>query len=841
MPYFLEIAVHVPQVTGLFHYHLPPELEEPGVPEVLVGRLAVVPFGQQTVQGVVLRIIDHPEVPETRPVLGWVDPQAVLTPQQLALARDLAETSLASLSDCIGLMLPPGLLQFADTLYSLARSPQVGEKKLGEVQGRLVSLLEKRGPLRSQQIDYSLKHINWRPSARQLVQQGFLASRSILPPPTVRPRFVRTAELACPLSRAESLLAEAGKMSQATFARRLAVLRFLGQEARPVLVSWIYAECGAKADDLHYLAEHDLVVLGESESWRDPLAPADETDARADQQAPELTTAQQQAWASLQPLLQAAADGQPVRPALLYGVTGSGKTEIYLRAVEETLKLGRQALILVPEISLTPQTLHRFQARFPGQVGVIHSKLSVGERYDTWRRARLGRLAVIVGPRSALFAPLPNPGLVVVDECHDDSYYQSESAPYYHARRAAIAYARVASAVCLLGSATPDMESAYAAAQGAYHLLRLPQRIGLQLAERAQRPGSSPQSTASGSGGLPVVRVVDMRQELKEGNRSIFSRLLQAELARVLDAGQQAILFLNRRGTATYVFCRDCGYVLKCPRCNLPLTYHLPQGKLVCHLCDYQRKMPESCPVCSSKQIRHFGTGTEQVEAQVQKLFPQARTLRWDYESTRQKGTHEVILGHFMAHRADILVGTQMLAKGLDLPLVTLVGIVLADVGLSLPDYRVGERTFALLTQVAGRAGRSQLGGQVVLQTFQPQDYVIQAAAAQDFRGFYEKEIAQRRRLGYPPFTRLLRLEYRHADPVQAERAAQQLAADLRAGLAAGGRTASQLIGPAPCFFARQAGDYRWQIILRGSDPVELLRGKKLVDWIVEVDPTSLL
>jgi primosomal protein N' (replication factor Y) len=339
-----------------------------------------------------------------------------------------------------------------------------------------------------------------------------------------------------------------------------------------------------------------------------------------------------------------------------------------------------------------------------------------------------------------------------------------------------------------------------------------------------------------------------MRQELKAGNTSIFSRSLQVALGQVLRESQQAILFLNRRGTATYVFCRDCGYTLKCPRCDLPLTYHVqplnqptfqPASLLTCHHCGYTRKPPAHCPQCGSGKIRHFGTGTEKVEAEVLALFPQARTLRWDYETTRQKGAHDIILSHFANHRADVLIGTQMVAKGLDLPLVTLVGVILADVGL--PDYRSAERTFQVLTQVAGRAGRSPLGGQVIMQTFQPDNYIIQTAARHDYDDFYHRELGYRRPLGYPPYGGLVRLEFRNTDAVEAEAAAQKLATRLRGWITAEDRRATEIIGPVPCFFARIGGLYRWQIILRGPDPISLLRNRQLGGWRVEVDPVSLL
>jgi primosomal protein N' (replication factor Y) len=344
-----------------------------------------------------------------------------------------------------------------------------------------------------------------------------------------------------------------------------------------------------------------------------------------------------------------------------------------------------------------------------------------------------------------------------------------------------------------------------------------------------------------------------MREELKSGNRSIFSLSLQQALKVVLDHGQQAILFINRRGMATYVFCRDCGYSLKCPRCEIPLTYHLtptsggqrvrsyPQDALICHRCGYTRKMPAKCPECGSQRIKQYGTGTERVEHQVQALYPKASTIRWDWETTRKKGSHDVILEHFANHQADVLIGTQMLAKGLDLPLVTLVGVVLADVGLNLPDYRAAERTFQVLTQVAGRAGRSPLGGQVILQTFQPEHYAIQSAARHDYRGFYRRELDYRRKLGYPPFSRLVRLEFRGDNQAETEASANRVAGKIRGWIHKNGQPSAEIVGPVPCFFSRISGYYRWQIVLRGPDPVSLLRDRNIGDCRVEVDPPSLL
>ncbi len=835
---FARVAVNIPGPTGEFDYHLPSELEG----QIGAGHLVTVPFGKQTVQGVVLDLVPVPAIAETKPVLSLLDPLPALTAAQIALARWMAGYYLSPLAAMIDLMLPTGLAQQADSQYTVVSDPSRAlstvegsvVSEAGQVSKRLLDLLHERGPLRGRQIDRHFKNVDWRKSAQYLVRRGVLTSQSVLPPPTVRPKFVRTAQLAVPPEQAEAALSSLGK-TEATQARRQSALRFLIREPDAVNVSWVYAESGCNLADLQELDERGLIVLHETEIWRDPLERVESRETE-NSRVVELTPDQQNAWKAI-------SDSFILPPSsfLLHGVTGSGKTELYIRAAAESIRRGKSAIILVPEIALTPQTVHRFLARFPGQVGILHSRLSEGERYDTWRRARLGLLKVIIGPRSALFAPLPNVGLIVADECHDGSYYQSEP-PFYHAVTAAQEYAQLCGAVCILGSATPSLVQRYQAS-----LTPGPSPTGRGGGE-APRSGvrvlELPRRIVNAD--MPPVQVVDMREELKSGNRGIFSQPLVDALEDVLKKGQQAILFLNRRGTATYVFCRDCGYVAKCPQCESPLTLHIelpnhPATQLTCHRCGYHRHMPEKCPACGGTQIRAYGLGSEKVEADVKTLFPSARTLRWDWETTRQKDSHEIILSHFAAHRADVLVGTQMLAKGLDLPLVTLVGTVLADVGLGLPDPFAPERTFNLLTQVAGRAGRSSLGGRVILQTFQPESYVIQAASKHDYAAFYQQELEQRRVLGYPPFSRLVRLEYRSLDPAKAEAEAKRISEKLQQLLAATNSRLTTLIGPAPCFFAKVSGWHRWQIILRGPDPKSLLGVMKVDGWRVEVDPVSLL
>jgi primosomal protein N' (replication factor Y) len=630
--------------------------------------------------------------------------------------------------------------------------------------------------------------------------------------------------------------------------KQAAVLDLLRREREQVWVSTLYAETGCSLKDLHHLEKLDLVELAEAEDWRDPLAGK----AFVAATPPALTSDQAVVWAEIQRALTNSSTSQPSAfptTFLLHGVTGSGKTEIYLRALAKVLAQGQQGIVLVPEISLTPQTVRRFTARFPGQVAVYHSALTAGERYDVWRRARDGLVDVVVGPRSALFLPLPRPGLVILDEEHSTSYKQPRI-PHYHARDVAVRLGELTGATVILGSATPDLTSYHRARQGRYWLLSLPQRIlahrensefrihNSQLAHQRFLEEDGEAVYAA----MPPVEVIDLRDELRAGNRSIFSRALHRALAETLRRSQQAILFLNRRGAATFVNCRDCGHVLRCSRCDVSLTYHSSGNMLVCHHCGERSYPPDVCSKCGGRHIRYFGIGTQRVEAAMREHFPNARTLRWDRDTVGGRWAHEKFLQAFADRQADVLVGTQMVAKGLDLPLVTLVGVVAADTALHLPDFRAAERTFQLLAQVAGRAGRSPLGGRVIVQTYAPEAYAIQLAARHDYESFYQQETAFRRQAGYPPFCRLARLVYAEADSARCQAQAEAMRRSLEYQIARLGLPEVSLIGPVPCFVTRKQGRYRWQIVVRAPRPQDLLRYVPLpLGWQLDVDPVSLL
>jgi primosomal protein N' (replication factor Y) len=605
---------------------------------------------------------------------------------------------------------------------------------------------------------------------------------------------------------------------------------------------------------LQDLENHDLVRLDELRIRRDPLAGR----TFALTEPPRLTPAQANVWKAIRPALRAS---EP-QVFLLHGVTGSGKTEIYLRAAQETVEQGKQAIALVPEIALTPQTVQRFAARFQDRVAIFHSQLSQGERYDEWRRIRAGEVDVVIGPRSALLTPLPDPGLIILDEEHETAYKQEEIpgrrwVPSYHAREVAIQMAKLCGATVCLGSATPDLGSYHRAQRGEYTLFELPHRIiGHRAHLEAQRdrydlPLSRYRAKIIGNSEsdarymeLPPVQIVDLRQELYAGNRSIFSRTLQAGLQETLERGEQAILFLNRRGSATFVMCRHCGQVIECPHCQVPLTYHSQGIQLVCNRCNYRTPSPRRCPECGSRQIKYFGIGTQRVESVTRELYPDARIARWDSDAIGEVHSHEELLDKLEAHEIDIVIGTQMLAKGLDLPLVTLVGVITADTALNLPDYRAPERTFQLLEQVAGRAGRSILGGRVIVQTYAPEHYAIEAASEHDYHAFYRQEIAFRRSLGYPPFSRLVKVTFASTDDASTAKAIEPVARQMRKVQRRLNLGPVQILGPTSCFLSPSQGRYRWQLLLLGPDADlwRLLDTVPLVPgWYIDIDPVSVL
>ncbi|MDP3787222.1 MAG: primosomal protein N' [Candidatus Omnitrophota bacterium] len=535
--------------------------------------------------------------------------------------------------------------------------------------------------------------------------------------------------------------------------------------------------------------------------------------------------------AALKPILESLS-GRKNDVYLLHGITGSGKTEIYLQAIEHALKLGRSAIVLVPEISLTPQAIERFKSRYGAIVAVMHSRLLESERFLEWKKLKDGSAKIAVGARSAIFAPVKDLGLIVIDEEHETSYKQDD-APRYNARDVAVMRAKLSQGVVILGSATPSIESYYKSVSGEYKLLRLTERI-----EKRK---------------LPKVEVIDMRQETLDTKQvMIFSRVLEHAIAETLKRRGQIMLFLNRRGFSTFINCKKCGFVVKCKYCDVSLTYHFDTKKLNCHYCNYQVSPPAMCPKCKSENIRYFGIGTQKVESETARLFPGANIGRMDTDATAKRGSHRQILSDFKKHKLDILIGTQMIAKGHDFPRVMLVGVVSADTALNLPDFRASERTFNLLTQVAGRAGRGAEPGKVVVQTYSPTHYAIERSITHDYVGFYDEEINFRRELNYPPFTHVVEIKLRGRNEERVIKAAHDLSADLNAviGAFSADYKTVEIVGPAPEFISKIKGQFRWNMLLKGQSPGDIcdlideslgrLKGKSGLIITVDVDPLGL-
>ncbi len=810
---YAEVAVDAPVAPSrTFSYHIPARFA------VEPGQLVWVPFGRRVAQGIVVKLSPAPQVEVTKDILQPVEPTPLLDWRALRIGEWMSRYYLCSLFDALALFLPP---EFKGHVRATVH-PVPGQQSDGAPQdsptGKALLELVQRGQMPEAEFTQLLP----RGGARQVdrwTEKGVIQRQVALPRPG-RFRYecflvpgggltytdlVRQKDSGLP--RRQESLAQAVAESRQPYPRTLANKEFGNSVADALVEKGLLAQDWARV-------ENDSVPVG-----GEPAGPPDFV----------LTPAQANAVERIARGFDET--GRGTKTFLLHGVTGSGKTEVYLRSIEEAVRRGKQAIFLVPEISLTPQTVERVNSRFPGRVAVLHSRQPPRKKFDQWWAIRDGKYDVVVGPRSAIFAPLPNIGIIVIDEEHEWTYKQDDAQPRYDARTTALEMARLEQAVVVLGSATPDVETYYQASRGRHVLLNLPQRIG------------SGGGRAGDSGGAPLAaaEICDMREELRQGNRSIFSRRLALELAETVNRGQQAILFLNRRGSAPIVQCRDCGYVASCSGCSVSLTYHATDGRLLCHRCNRRARMPRQCRECQGTRIRQLGIGTQRVVEEVGQLLPGVNVERWDADVTRSGVSPDEPMARLTRGETQVLVGTQMVAKGLDVPNVTLVGVVLADVGMHLPDFRSGERTFGLLCQVAGRAGRGAQPGRVIIQTYQPEHYAVQAAARQDYLTLYQQEIVARREQSNPPFNRLAHLVYQHTNRTACQRQASTLAREFRERRGRGGLSDVEVIGPAPGIPERVRGQYRWHILLRGRNLHRFLDGVAFANgWSVDVDPAHV-
>ncbi|MGA9225361.1 MAG: primosomal protein N' [Mesobacillus sp.] len=775
-----SVIVDVPakQTDKTFDYKIPDKFKDVIKPGIRV----IVPFGPRKIQGFVTELKNESSFSKLREIAEPLDLNPVLNEELLELGEWLTEHTLSYKISSYQAMLPAALKAKYEKKIVLARGADLAEvhKKLKDL------FMESR-------------EIKWDDAVSQgLVQQLHKeASEGRIEviyqvKDRVRKKLLKHVS---PAAEPEQLKEIRGSLS-AQASGQQAIIDFFLEHPEPVEQRLILTTLGISQASVNSLVKKGVLKVEELEVYRDPYAERE----FARKTALTLTVEQEKA---ISPIL-SSIENEQHEVFLLYGVTGSGKTEIYLQSIQEVLNNGKEAIVLVPEIALTPQMVTRFKERFGDYVAVMHSGLSAGEKYDEWRKIQRKEVKVVVGARSAIFAPFENLGIIIIDEEHETSYKQEEN-PRYHARDVAIQRAKTYNCPVVLGSATPSLESFARAQKGRYTLLSLPKRMNNQA--------------------LPTVEIVDMREELRTGNRSMFSVKLFEKLKDRIEKKEQTVLFLNKRGHSSFVMCRDCGYVMNCPHCDITLTYHRYNEQMKCHYCGHEDRVPTICPECNSEHIRYFGTGTQKVEEELNKLLPEARVIRMDVDTTGRKGSHERLLTAFQEGQADILLGTQMIAKGLDFPNITLVGVLSADTMLHLPDFRSSEKTFQLLTQVSGRAGRHQLPGEVVIQTYTPEHYSVELAGTQDYDLFYQQEMMVRKVHQYPPFYFISLVTVSHGELMKVVSVTEKVAKFISSRLS----KEAVVLGPVASPIPRINDRYRYQCLIKYKKEPELNNALKAI------------
>lgn len=761
-----NVIVDVPakQTDRIFDYKIPENLENIIKP----GMRVVVPFGPRKVQGFVTGLKEHSTVKGLKNIVEPMDLSPVLSPEMLKLGDWLTDHTLCYKISAFQVMLPPALKAKYEKKIRFSQNSE-----LEEMPSELQELFAKTDTLTwNDRLQPAILSLLQKEAARGTVEVVYEVKD--------RMRKKREKQIFPSVSR-EELIQERDNLSARAYKQKEALGYFI-EDSTPVKLSDFLTLSGVSLATVKELLKKGLLSERDVEVYRDPY------ENRVFQRMEPLPLTAQQEKA-ITPIL-ASIENKEHEVFLLYGVTGSGKTEIYLQSIQRVIEKGKEAIVLVPEISLTPQMVKRFKERFGDLVAVLHSGLSAGEKYDEWRKIARKEVKVVVGARSAIFAPFENLGIIIIDEEHETSYKQEDN-PRYHARDVAIERGIHHSCPVVLGSATPSLESFARAKKNVYKLLKLPKRMN-------NHP-------------LPSVKIIDMREELRAGNRSVFSRALLEGISDRLEKQQQIVLFLNKRGHSSFVMCRDCGYVVNCPHCDISLTYHRYNKRMKCHYCGYESHVPLKCPECNSEHIRYFGTGTQKVEEELAKILPEARVIRMDVDTTSRKGSHERLLSDFQAGKADILLGTQMIAKGLDFPNITLVGVLSADTMLHLPDFRSSEKTFQLLTQVSGRAGRHELEGEVVIQTYSPEHYSVELAGYQDFDRFFEKEMFNRKIHQYPPYYYITLITVSDENLMKAINVTDKITKFIKGRVSAN----TLILGPSASAIPRINDRYRYQCLIK--------------------------
>jgi len=846
-PFLVDIALPVP-LDRIFTYLVPPELQS----SALSGKRALVPFGKKHLTGVIVALPPSTDVHGLKPVTDILDTKPSFSAEILSLTKWMSDYYFTPWGEVLRAATPQGLSQeskqsvclIAQNLETLLQST----RKSAPRQYAILQALVHGKPLNIAQLQRKSNTKSIHAVLNEMQQRGWISITEEIEKPKAKPKLERFVSIA----PAGLQILSDERAKEALSVKQLAIIEALREELSAstdaVEMNPFLQRHHASLSSLKTLVKNGVLQIDEREVYRrseyEPVG-----------QPPNIILNANQQYA-LNEISGAASSGE-FRAFLLHGITGSGKTQVYIDAIRKVLALGKTAIVLVPEISLTPQTVRRFKAHFGDDVAVMHSQMSMGERYDAWRMAHEGKVRIVIGPRSAIFAPLENIGLIVVDEEHDSSYKQYDAAPRYNARDVALVRALHIKAVVILGSATPSAESFANAIQNKYTLLELPNRV-----DTAQ---------------LPTIEIVDMAKErrrvyeklkieIKKSAKpfpkrlpdSSISQLLQIQIARRLERKEGVILLQNRRGFSHVLECFECGYVEKCDNCEVSLTFHATKKHLRCHYCGFVKKPPSICPKCSGTELRMHAFGTQQVQQELQQLFPKAVILRMDRDTTSAKGAHNKILKQFESGEADILLGTQMVAKGLDFPRVTLVGVISADTQMLLPDFRASEGTFQLLTQVSGRAGRSNLAGEVIIQTLQPDHYSLKHVILHDSRGFYREELEYRRELDYPPFSRIVLLEFSGERENEVQHHAKKFAEFL---VMHNQQNRFIVLGPADAAIPKIKNVYRKHVVvkdLKSSDPSgsflrsALLKAKaqyeaspivsnRKIKMIIDVDPQGMM
>lgn len=753
------VDVSVRQTDRPFDYKIPERWQDAIQP----GMRVIVPFGPRKVQGFVLSINQTTKLEKVREIEEVLDVMPVLTEELLLLGSYISEKTLCFLISAYQAMLPTAI-KAVYKKHVQVTSDEAYEKLNNEL-ATLFSIIKRR---EWTEVESLVSRIS---IVQRAIKDGLLEIEY-----EVKNKANKKTERV--VSLLKILDEELSSISSPQQKDIIEYLRLNGQTSIRELKEFLRIT----DSPIKTLAKNEIITIQTIEVYRDPYVGKEIEKSMPLPLLEEQKNAFEHIVSSL--------NENEHNIHLLYGVTGSGKTEVYLQSIQEVLKQGKEAIVLVPEISLTPQIVGRFKSRFGNDVAVLHSGLSIGEKYDEWRKIQRKEVKVVVGARSAIFAPFENLGIIIIDEEHETTYKQDDH-PRYHARDIAIWRGEYHSCPVVLGSATPTLETYARAMKDVYKLETMKMRVN--------------------QGPLPEVEVVDMREQLRIGNRTMFSTTLHEKIVDRLEKKEQIILFLNRRGYSSFVMCRDCGYTIQCPHCEVSLTYHKNNHHLKCHYCGYETYMPKQCPSCQSEHIRFFGTGTQKVEEAITQSFPEARVIRMDNDTTSRKGAHEKMLKQFGNGEADILLGTQMIAKGLDFPNVTLVGVLAADSSLHLPDFRASERTFSLLTQVSGRAGRHEKPGEVVIQTYSPEHYSIELAKTQDYVAFYDEEMKIRRSFHYPPFYFIVLISIAHNDLIKVVKVSEQISNYLREHLS--NRTI--VLGPVASPIAKIKDQFRYQCMIK--------------------------